>query len=84
MNTMKVVGAKLSSLAVVATVLALPMLTHAQFSTSTAATSVTDFITSLATIIAAVIAAILGLLAALVGLGWGIRKFLKWVGGRKF
>lgn len=63
---------------------ALPLLSLAQFSTSTAATSVTDFITSLSAVIAAVVVAILGLLAALVGLGWGIRKFLKWVGGRKF
>jgi len=64
--------------------LALPLMTFAQFSTSTAATSVTDFIAHLATVIAAVVVAILGLRAALVGLGWGIRKFLKWVGGRKF
>jgi len=64
--------------------LALPLLSFAQFSTSTAASSVTDFITDLASVIAAVVVAILGLLAALVGLGWGVRKFLKWVGGRKF
>jgi len=27
---------------------------------------------------------ILVLLAALIGLGWGVRKFMKWVSGRKF
>lgn len=32
-------------------------------------------------IIAGTVSAILGLLAALVGLGWGLRKFFKWVTG---
>jgi len=54
------------------------------FATSTAITSITSFISDLGLVIAGVVASILGLLAALVGLGWGVRKFLKWVGGRKF
>lgn len=62
----------------------IPQLTHAQFSTSTAVSTVTGFQGDLSFVIGAVIAGILSLLAALVGLGWGIRKFLKWVGGRKF
>jgi len=78
---------KLLSLAAVALafgVIVAPSLTHAQFSTSTAVTTVTDFIGDLSVVIAGIVGGILALLAALVGLGWGIRKFLKWVGGRKF
>lgn len=78
---------KILALAGIAMALAfvtLPALTHAQFSTSTAVTTVTDFIGSLSVVIAGIVGGILALLAALVGLGWGIRKFLKWVGGRKF
>lgn len=78
---------KLASLGAVALafgLIVLPSLTHAQFSTSTAVTTVTDFIGSLSVVIAGIVGGILALLAALVGLGWGIRKFLKWVGGRKF
>lgn len=84
MKTFKNAVVKFGALALAYAVLALPAISHAQFSTTTAVTSVTDFITSLATVIAGVVAAILALLAALVGLGWGVRKFLKWVGGRKF
>lgn len=78
---------KLMSLAGIAMAfafVAIPALTHAQFSTSTAVSSVTGFQGDIAYVVGAVIAGILSLLAALVGLGWGIRKFLKWVGGRKF
>lgn len=78
---------KLASLGAVALafgLIVLPSLTNAQFSTSTAVTTVTDFIGSLSVVIAGIVGGILALLAALVGLGWGIRKFLKWVGGRKF
>ncbi len=52
--------------------------------TTSAITTVTNLITSHALVVAGVVTAILALLAALVGLGWGVRKFLKWVGGRKF
>jgi len=34
--------------------------------------------------IAAVVASIVGLLAALIGLRWGISRFMRWVSGRKF
>ena len=54
------------------------------FGTSSAPTIVTSFITDVAGILGAVIASILGLLAALLGLGWGIRKFRHYVAGRKF
>lgn len=76
--------AQLGAIALALGVIVLPSLTHAQFSTSTAVTTVTDFIGSLSVVIAGIVGGILALLAALVGLGWGIRKFLKWVGGRKF
>lgn len=82
--SLKDYAVKVAAFVAVAALVVLPAVTHAQFSTSTAATTVNGFVVDLSTIIAAVIAAILGLLAALVGLGWGIRKFLKWNGGRKF
>jgi len=76
--------ASLGAVALAYALLVLPAISHAQFSTSTAVTTVTDFIGSLSVVIAGIVGGILALLAALVGLGWGIRKFLKWVGGRKF
>lgn len=54
------------------------------FSTSTAVTSVTGLITDVGTVIGGVVLAILGLLAALIGLRWGVSRFMRWVGGRKF
>lgn len=54
------------------------------FATTTAITTTSDLITNVGLVIAGVVAAILALYAALVGLGWGVRKFTKWVGGRKF
>lgn len=62
----------------------LPILAHAQMSTSTVVTSVNSNITDVATILGGVIASILALLAALTGLGWGVRKFRQHVSGRKF
>lgn len=55
-----------------------------EFNATTAQSEVVTFIGILALIIGGVVAAILALLAALIGLGWGVRKFMKWVGGRKF
>jgi len=56
----------------------------AEFGTSTAPTLVNDMISDVAVIIGAVVVTILGLLAALLGLGWGIRKFRGYITGRKF
>lgn len=47
-------------------------------------TAIDTFIASIGSIIWEVVPEILLLLAGLVGLGWGIRKFMKWVSGRKF
>lgn len=65
-------------------VMVMPFIASAQMSTSTVITNVTSHITDVATILGGVIAAILGLLAALTGLGWGVRKFRRYVSGRKF
>lgn len=54
------------------------------FGTSTAPTLVNGLITDVAVIIGAVIASILGLLAALMGLGWGVKKFRHYITGKKF
>jgi len=78
MNKIKAIGLGLGASMLI------PFLSYAQFSTSTAITTVTTSITDVALIIAGVIAAILGLWAALTGLGWGMRKFKHYVSGRKF
>lgn len=57
---------------------------YAQYSTTTAATDVGTAIADVGSTIGANIPQILALLAALIGLGWGVRKFMKWVSGRKF
>ncbi len=54
------------------------------FGTSTAPTLVNGLIGDVAVIIGAVVASILGLLAALLGLGWGVKKFRHYITGRKF
>jgi len=54
------------------------------FSTSTAVTSALGLTTDVGTIIGGTVGAILGLLAALLGLGWAVRKFKQKVSGRKF
>jgi len=54
------------------------------FGTSTAVTSILQLNTDVGTIIGGVIVAILTLLAALLGLGWGVRKFKQKISGRKF
>jgi len=74
----KIVGAS----AVIASFL--PLLAHAQYSTTTAAGDVTAAIGDVGSVIGIVIPVILGLLAALIGLGWGVRKFKAHVSGRKF
>jgi len=63
----------------------LPMFASAQeFATTTAVTTVTDLVTQLALVIAGVVASIIALYAALLGLGWGIRKVRHYISGRKF
>jgi len=68
--------------------LALPFLyvasAHAQFSSSTAITTVNTMTADTGYIIGAVITAIIALSVALTGLGWGYRKFKQHVSGRKF
>lgn len=54
------------------------------FGTSTVPSIMTGFIGDVAVIIGIVVAAVLGLLAALLGLGWGVRKFKAYVSGKKF
>jgi thiol:disulfide interchange protein len=74
----KVVGA-------ISAVALMPFMAFAQeFGTTTAVTSVTSMISSLAVIIGALVGVILGLWAALVGLGWGVRKVKAYITGKKF
>jgi len=54
------------------------------FSTSTAGTTISSMITDVALIIGGVVGTILALYSALVGLGWGVRKFRRYVSGKKF
>jgi len=74
----KVLGA-----VVVASALA-PMLAFADYSTTTAVANILTVITDTGAVIGGVIVAILGLYTALTGLGWGLKKFRKYVSGRKF
>jgi len=54
------------------------------YSTTTAATAVTGLVSDVGSQLATVIPVILVLLAALIGLGWGVRKFMRHVSGKKF
>jgi len=56
----------------------------AQYSTTTAAADVNTAIANVGSTIGTVVPVILVLLAALIGLGWGVRKFRQHVSGRKF
>lgn len=62
----------------------MPFLAHAQYATTTASDSVNTLNADVGATIGATVPEILALLAALIGLGWGVRKFMKWVSGRKF
>jgi len=53
------------------------------FGTSSVASLISGLVTDLGLIIAGIITVILGLWAALVGAGWGIGKFKKYIAGRK-
>jgi len=61
-----------------------PMVAAAQYSTTTAAANVNTAISDVGATIGQVVPTILVLLAALIGLGWGVRKFKSHVSGRKF
>lgn len=51
------------------------------FDTAMATQEMILFMGYIAGVLSGVIAGICGLLVSLVGLGWGIRKFLKWITG---
>jgi len=76
----------IASGAAISTVMAFAPMAFAQtaFGTSTAATTITSLVGDVALIIGTVLGVILGLVAALMGLGWGIRKFRQYVSGKKF
>jgi len=76
-------GLTLGALALVYAI-AHPVGTFAQMSTTTADSAVDGVISDVSASMATNIVKILVVLAGLVALGWGIRKFLKWVGGKKF
>jgi len=57
---------------------------NAQYSTSTAAASVDTVTNGVGSMFAQNIPVMLVIMIALIGLGWGIRKFQKHVSGRKF
>jgi len=54
------------------------------FSTTTVQTAFADLTTDVGVILGIAVVAILGAWAALVGLGWGVRKTSKHVTGKKF
>jgi len=57
---------------------------NAQYSTSTAAASVDTVTNGVGSMFAQNIPVMLVIMIALIGLGWGIRKFQRHVSGRKF
>jgi len=57
---------------------------YAAYSTTTAVADVNTAIGSVGDTIGGVVPTLLVLLAALIGLGWGIRKFTRHVSGKKF
>jgi len=57
---------------------------HAQYATTTAANSVDTVTNGVGAMFAQNIPVMLVIMIALIGLGWGVRKFQKHVSGRKF
>jgi len=57
---------------------------YAQYSTTTAAANVDTVINGVGAMFAQNIPVMLVIMIALIGLGWGIRKFQRHVSGRKF
>lgn len=56
----------------------------AQYSTTTAATDVSNAINDVGSGIGTAVPVILGILAGLLVLGWGVRAFRRHVSGKKF
>jgi len=83
---MKNIFARISGVvtALALTVMASAVTYASELSTSTAISAVNALKTDVGLTMGEVITGILGLLAALIGLGWGVRKFMRWVSGRKF
>jgi len=67
-----------------ALVVAHPTSIFAQVSTTTSNNAIDGVIADVSSSMGTNIVKILVVVAGLVALGWGIRKFFKWVGGRKF
>jgi len=78
-NKLKIAGLTMAVLAA-----ATPFVAAAQYSTTTAAANVNTAISDVGATIGQIVPVILVLLAALIGLGWGVRKFKAHVSGRKF
>jgi len=57
---------------------------HAQYSTTTAAAQVDTITNGVGAMFSQNIPVMLTIVIALIGLGWGLRKFQKHVSGRKF
>jgi len=57
---------------------------HAQYSTTTAAANVDLVTNGVGAMFAQNIPVMLAILIALIGLGWGLRKFQKHISGKKF
>lgn len=53
------------------------------FSTSSVQTIFTNFTTDVSTLLVYTLGILLGILAALLGLGYGIRRVRAWITGRK-
>jgi len=54
------------------------------FDVASSTASLTSFAQDGSTLIALAVGAILVILAALLGLGYGVRHFTRWITGRKF
>jgi len=54
------------------------------FATSSVATVISGLVSDLGSVITDNVSIILGLFIALVGLGWGVSKFRKYIAGKKF
>jgi len=61
-----------------------PLAAFAQYSTSTAASQVDTVTNGVGAMFAQNIPTMLVIMIALIGLGWGVRKFQKHVSGKKF
>jgi len=57
---------------------------HAQYSTSTAAAQVDTLTNGVGAMFSQNIPTMIIIMIALIGLGWGVRKFQKHVSGKKF